>query len=80
VNLGTYNSWNASADAGGNTAFPLSTVEIDFANPGGNDYSLDVNSEAIGAGETGGNIGASTEALQAFKDFMVVYGTEVYHR
>lgn len=78
--LGTYNSWNDPADAGGDAAFPLTLAEIDFADPASSDYSLDTNSEAIGAGESGGNPGASEEALDILKDFMALYGAQVYHR
>ena len=78
--IGTYNSWNDSADAGSDAAFPLSLVEIDFSDPANYDYSLDVSSEAIGAGVSGGNLGASTEALEALKAFMDAHAASVYHR
>lgn len=63
----TYNSWNDPADAGGNSAFPLTEAELDFADAAGWDLSLDTNSEGIDAGVDGGHLGASETALRIAK-------------
>lgn len=78
--LGTYNSWNSSSAAGGNAAFPLSLAEIDFADPVNHDYSLDSLSEAISAGSAGGNLGASTIALELYLEFMNAHAADVFRR
>lgn len=66
----TYNSWNVDDDAGGNPDFPLNLAEIGFSNTGLFDWSLGSWSKAIGAGVSGGNLGASDVALAIAKEWL----------
>lgn len=64
----TYNTWNSSADAGGNPDFPISNPL--FVNAAGWDFSLGSGSPAIGAASDGGNLGASIAALDLAKEWL----------
>lgn len=62
-----YCSWNSSALAGGNPAFPLTTAEMAYLNAAGFDLSLGGGSLGINAGFQGNTIGASNIALRIAK-------------
>lgn len=65
---GSHNSWNAPEDAGGNANFPIGSPS--FADAGAFDWSLAGSSVAIGAADDGGNLGASTVALEIAREWL----------
>jgi hypothetical protein len=54
----TYNTWN------------LGITDPEFESPGTYDYSVDSGSDCVGAGISGGNLGASTTALLIAKEWL----------